>query len=319
MRRTVLTGLPAWLMGACSLVRAGLAQMRQMARNLGFQECILERPGLRVRYWKGGSGPPMLLLHGFGGDGISTWIAQLGELSRLRTVILPDLLWFGESWSMERPGLAAQGRAMLQVLEAEGIRAGGQYGQGQYRVDVMGVSYGGFVTFMLASLRPGIFGRVVIVDSPGPWFEPEDQRALLTRFGVQAAEDIFVIEQPEQVQALLDLALYRDRKLPGFILRDMYRQIFSAWHEEQRALIRELPEHRGLGQGVALSSHPPLILWGSDDEVFPLSSGQRLAAQTGGQLVVIPETAHGPMTERPDAFNSALIGWLVPDERTERR
>lgn len=299
-----MTGLSAWLMGACSPVRAGLAQLRQTARHLGFQESILERPGLHVRYWRGGSGPPMLLLHGFGGDAISTWIAQLAELARVRTVILPDLLWFGESWSTERPGLAAQGRAVMQVLEAEGVSAG-------YRVDGMGVSYGGFLMFMLASMRPGLFDRAVIVDSPGPWFEPQDQAALLQRFNVQAAEDIFVIERPEQVQSLLDLALYRDRRLPGFILRDMYRQMFAAWHDEQRALIRELPDHRDLGQGVRLANRPPLILWGSDDEVFPLSSGQRLAAQTGGQLVVIPRAAHGPMTERPRAFNAALMGWLA--------
>ena len=55
--------------------------------------------GLRVAYWEGGSGEPLLLIHG-SGPGASTlgnWRLVLDELARDFHVIAPDLIGFGQS------------------------------------------------------------------------------------------------------------------------------------------------------------------------------------------------------------------------------
>ena len=49
----------------------------------GFEERILERRGVRLRYFVGGTGPPLLLVHGFGG---SAW--NFAELAPLLAVML---------------------------------------------------------------------------------------------------------------------------------------------------------------------------------------------------------------------------------------
>ena len=299
-RRMLLLALFGSALPGCSLVRIGLAHTQMRAVRQGFMERTLERSGLRLRYWIGGTGPPLLLLHGFGGDGLSTWSKQVDALVAIRTVIIPDLVWFGESFSFQEATMNTQVEAMKLLLEAEG----------HSHSDVMGISYGGFITFGMAVKKPGIFERAIIVDSPGPFFSEEDVQALLSRFGAASPEEIFIPESPEQVQSLMDLTLYRDRWIPGFILKDMKKQIFSANQEAQRELLRDLPRNRGLGQDVRLSARPPLVIWGAHDEVFPLSAGQRLAAALGAELAVIPETAHGPMQERPEKFNEIVVRYL---------
>jgi pimeloyl-ACP methyl ester carboxylesterase len=285
---------------ACSLARVGNDLIAARAEHLGFTEHHLAKDGWYLRYWVGGEGPPLLLLHGFGGDGLTTWRPQLDALARVRRVIVPDLLWFGESGGVDaQPGLDTEARAQLALLAAEGVA----------RTDVMGVSYGGFVLLKMQALNPDVFDRRVIVDSPGPAFSEEEQAEMLARFGASSPADIFLADTPEQVQALIDLTRVHHRRLPRFLLRDLQRNVFAAHRAEQAALLTDLPTHRADGL-TAVAGRPPLVVWGSDDPVFPVASGRRLADMLGADIVVIPETAHAPMTEKPAEFNQIVLDYL---------
>lgn len=287
------------LLGGCSLTRIGTRVMEGQARRQGLEEHVATSGAARIRYWKGGSGPPMLVLHGFGGDGLSTWRPNLASLMTERTVIVPDLPWFGQSTSDLYPGLLAVARAMLDLLDGEGIA----------RTDAMGVSYGGFVLAAMETLRPGMFDGVVVVDSPGPTFGAGDVDALCQRFEVAHPEDIFLVDEPADVQRLFDLTLHHDRRLPRFLLRDLQREVFTANKDAQRLLMRDLPTHDGRPTDLA-GWRAPLVVWGQYDPVFPLASGVALAEALGAELVVIPDTAHGPSTEEAAAFNAAVLSWL---------
>ena len=58
--------------------------------------------GYRRVYRIGGSGPPLLLIHGIG-DSSQTWDSVLPELARRHLVIAPDLLGHGASDKPRRP------------------------------------------------------------------------------------------------------------------------------------------------------------------------------------------------------------------------
>jgi pimeloyl-ACP methyl ester carboxylesterase len=269
------------------------------ARRDGLVEHHLDTGTVRLRYWKGGEGPPMLVLHGFGGDGLSTWRPNLPTLMAERTLLVPDLPWFGQSDADLYPGLLAVSGAMLALLDHEGVA----------RADAMGVSYGGFVLSAMETLRPGVFDGVVIVDSPGPAFGAADVAAMCARFGVAHPEEVFIVDEPADVQRLLDLSLHRDRRLPRFLLRDLQAEVFTRHREEQRLLLRDLPTHDGRPTDLS-GWRDPLVVWGEHDPVFPLEAGRAFAAQLGGQLVVIPDAAHGPSTEDPAAFHAAVLAWM---------
>jgi len=62
----------------------------------GFEERFAEIRSVRLRYFVGGSGPPLVLVHGLGGAA-SNWVELAPILARRHRVILPDLPGHGRS------------------------------------------------------------------------------------------------------------------------------------------------------------------------------------------------------------------------------
>lgn len=288
---------------ACSLSQVGQSVLENAASRWGYQADEAVVGEARVHYLDTGprhGGTPLLLLHGFGGDGLGTWRAQMMPFSASRRVLVPDLVWFGRSQGGPTT-LDGQVAAMLATLDDAGVQ----------KADVMGISYGGFVALQLYRAAPERVGRLIIVDSPGPFFTEADETAMLGRFGVARTEELFLPDSPEEVQKLIQLTSYEPISIPRPVLADLQTNMFSDHVEEKRSLLADLRARRGSTTIAADPSRPrPLVIWGDHDEVFPVDKGQALAAALDARLVVIPETAHGPMAEKPREFNAAVLEYL---------
>ena len=72
----------------------------------------------RIRMMRGGSGSPMLFLHGGGGMGI--WLPAMAKLAKKYDVIAPEHPGFGESdtpdWLRQQQGPRVKVSSMLQSL-----------------------------------------------------------------------------------------------------------------------------------------------------------------------------------------------------------
>lgn len=290
-----------WFLMGCSLSKVGVQTFERRAERQGLRSRTYRSASHELRYWIGGDGPPILLIHGFGGNGLSTWSEQIAPLMEERTVIVTDLLWFGESDSQASPSLAAQAQAHLELLDYVGV--------GQ--VDVMSISYGGFVTLKMHADDPDRFRNLIIVASPGPAYDDNDLEDMLDRFGVSSPGDIFLPDTPQDVQRLFDLVYYEDRKLPNFILKDIQKNLFTAHRGEQQALLDELPSNRIEMPLDAIPPAPPsLIIWGRHDPVFPVKDGRELAQALGAQFYIIERAEHGPNVEHPEEFNRVVTDFL---------
>ncbi|MCB9780592.1 MAG: alpha/beta hydrolase [Alphaproteobacteria bacterium] len=295
---------------ACSLSRTATRVVEHRVQSQGLEHRRAVFGGRQVSYWIGGEGPPLLLLHGFGGNGLWTWNKQLHDLSRHRTLIVPDLVWFGDSSALGvEPGLDVQVETMIDLLDHEGIE----------RADVMGISYGGFVTLLLHQHHPDRTGKVIVVDSPGPVFDEADRDAMLERLGVGDPADFFVPTDAEGVGRLLAIVRPGGPRIPRGLLEDIRRAWFRGDLDARRALLTEL-----IGLQDAF---PPdrwqvpddlLLVWGDSDPVFPLTEGQQLAAAMDAELVVIEDAAHGPNFQRPRQFNDAVLAFLTREEGPTR-
>ncbi|MCB9663300.1 MAG: alpha/beta fold hydrolase [Alphaproteobacteria bacterium] len=293
--------LAGW--SAFAVQRARL-QRRFHAAGLRSYQATLENG--QVHYWAGGhdTGRPLLLVHGFGGDALFGWGEQ-ASLARDRFVILPDLLWFGESHShVEDFTPAFQAETMRQLLDHLAIE----------KADVVGISYGGFVAGELAARHPARVGKLGMVDSPGHAYTLDDYHAALDRLGIDSIAELVVPDSPDGVRRLLKLAYHRPPPVPAFVARDVFAHMFVRWRREKIRLLDHLLDLAvDLDEGRYQLDHPAIVMWGSGDELFPVSLAYRLAHKLQGptEVCVLPDANHAPNMERSLMFNARLAAFLA--------
>ncbi|MAQ14088.1 MAG: hypothetical protein CMN30_04735 [Sandaracinus sp.] len=274
-----------------------------------------------VHYWHGGGesgneretedgsgrdvdAHPVLLVQGFGASAKWQWVLQVESFAATRRVIMPDLLWFGESRSTDADySLGHQVRAMVALLD--------RLGEG--RVDVVGISYGGLVAYELASAFPERVRRLVIVDSPGRAYTRADYRALCDRFEVDDFADVLLPADADGMRRLLAVGVEQEVHAPGFLLRQAREELFIEQADQKRAMIeallRDLEELRSRPDPRARDT---LLVWGRDDPIFPLELGERLAQRLGPgvRLEVIDHARHTPNFEWPHRFDALILQFL---------
>ena len=131
----------------------------------GFRTEDIRTNGATIHVRIGGSGPAVLLLHGYGDTG-DMWAPLAAELIRDHTVIAPDLRGMGLS-AVATEGFTKKNQAedVAGVLDALHIR----------QADVIGHDIGNMVAFAFAIAHQDRTTRLVMMDAPvpgvGPWEE----------------------------------------------------------------------------------------------------------------------------------------------------
>jgi len=244
-----------------------------------------------------------MLLHGFGGSTALQWEHALRTWSSRYRVIAPDLLWFGESSSQDPdPSLDHQARAMLDVAQALDVTS----------MQLVGLSYGGMVAEEIVQQRAELVRSRVTVDSPANLWSRADHAAMLARFAADHAAEIFVPETPEGVRRLLSLAYHHPPRIPRSTARTIVENMYDPHRDALTALLTYLEDN--LERLVARPSNhaiPSLVVWGEEDDVFPVDVGRRLAAHQGARFETIPNTKHLPIAEAPETFDAIVLPHLA--------
>jgi pimeloyl-ACP methyl ester carboxylesterase len=153
----------AALGGLTLLAAPALAQVHPFPA--GFQTREIATNGVSLHVRTGGTGPAVLLLHGYGETG-DMWGALAEDLARDHTVIVPDLRGMGLSSIPERGyEKMVQAEDMAGLLDALNVRS----------AEVVAHDIGNMVAFALAARHPQRVTRLVLMDAPvpgvGPWEE----------------------------------------------------------------------------------------------------------------------------------------------------
>lgn len=116
----------------------------------------VEVDGVQLHYRIAGSGPPLLLLHGFTGTGV-WWDPYLASLSENYRTIVPDLPGHGRSRSGPHPyrfdHVATDMYRLMDELEIDRFRA-------------IGYSGGGIVLIHMATRQPGRMESMAVLSAP---------------------------------------------------------------------------------------------------------------------------------------------------------
>ena len=214
----------------------------------------------RWSYYEGGSGPTVVLLHGFADDK-TVWLAVAKELTPHFHVVIPDLPGWGES-SRDMAAnydIDHQAARLQDFLQALGLR----------RVLLVGHSMGGAIAGVYAAEHPGQVAGLALVDSFGLKFKENafvratlaghDPFAFADRAGFWRAADLVFAQPPKIPARFVDVLVARNVADHAFIAK-----VF----DELRQPAQYLAVQDRLGQ----LTMPVLGLWCRGDKVIDASA-----------------------------------------------
>lgn len=140
--------------------------------------------GLKLYYEETGKGMPLLLLHGFGRTA-TDWRPYAAQLSKNNRVIAFDLPGHGRSDCMDTTEVYLHKRAadyITGALDELHIDS----------VNVIGHSSGGFITLYIATLRPDLVKRLLVVG--GMVYYSTTTRRVMTSLGEPGKNPIVKLE-----------------------------------------------------------------------------------------------------------------------------
>jgi 3-oxoadipate enol-lactonase len=270
----------------------------------GLEERVYVRRGVRLRCFVGGSGPPLLLVHGYGGAAWN-W-AELAPRLPGRRLLIPDLPGHGASGGLPAaPTLAGYADALGAVCDVEGLD----------QVDVVGHSLGGVVALRLAERRSGLVRRLVLAAAAGISSSGRLGEVLITIAGVVrpariAARRVERIAASPRLRKLVfggfeasNPDLLTERAVHGFLRAAVLHTDALA---AGRALVADDPR-RGLDRVRC----PVLVLWGGRDRQVPVEDGFEYARRLRAPIRVIADCGHLLIGERPDVCARAIEEFLA--------
>lgn len=266
----------------------------------GFEERQFEWGRTRLHYAVGGTGPPLVLVHGLGGT-IENWRALAPVLAARHRVLVPDLPGHGHSAPLpEARNVDPLAEAVLAVADAEDVRSGVWVGH----------SLGGVVALRAAALHPDSVRGLVLAAAAGIGSASRAAQVALTVLGVV---------RPGRLIAPHRRTWARSR---------LGRRVAFGWWgvADPDALAPDVAEsflvgpahHTDTGQaGRALLASDPrieldrvtcpcLCLWGASDNWVRVEDGIEYARRLRAPLRTIAGCGHLLIGERPDACVAAI-------------
>jgi pimeloyl-ACP methyl ester carboxylesterase len=268
------------------------------------RSCSIE--GTRVNYVEMGEGPPLVFVHGLAGCW-QNWLENIPYFARSRRVIAVDLPGFGESdLPLEDITIPGYGRFVDAFMGEIGVERGA----------IVGNSMGGFIAAEVAVSHPARVDKLVLVSAAGVMTVRAAQLALargLARGFHRSAGRAYtrrdwivrrrrmrkvllygVVRHPELLQPELVWEIASGGGKPGFL------DAFSAILDYE--ISDRLPD----------IASPTLIVWGRDDRIVPVGGAYRYEQLVpNSRRVILEDTGHVPMIERPALFNRLLEDFLA--------
>lgn len=250
--------------------------------------------GIQMYYETSGSGPALVFAHGAGGNHLSWW-QQVPMFARRFRCITFDHRAFGLSRDGE--GEARMGRrmfhedlrALLDYLAVEDVR-------------IVAQSMGGRSAVGFALRNPGRCRALVLAGTTGGAVD-DDVRDLQDAYRATAAGRL----------PLGKRAVAPELRARAPALDFLYRAIARLNPPRPADFLAPIPGYRGSSaERLAAAGFPVLFLVGDQDAVTPPAIIERChRAVPGSRLEVIADSGHSTYFEQPDAFNDAVLDFLV--------
>ncbi|KAM5579566.1 hypothetical protein ABKV19_009375 [Rosa sericea] len=305
----LLSVLPYVLNPASILIAFADAFLGVYFRLCGLSSCIIELDEqTTMHFWasnpRRSDKPDLLMLHGYGGNSKWQFMHQVGSLSRTFNLYVPDLLFFGKSYTK----MSDRTEVFQAKCVAEGLRR-----LGVDRFGVYSISYGGFVAYWLAEMHPQAVERLVIV-SCGIGMTEEQKKDQLNKIGRNALK-LLVPESAHDLRGLVNLSVHKPspvRWVPDVFIRGF----IHVTYERNRKQKLEMAEHllrEKADLNLPILTQETLIIWGDKDAVFPVNLAYELQRHLGpkSKVEIIKDTGHAVNMDAPISLNALITSFVL--------
>jgi pimeloyl-ACP methyl ester carboxylesterase len=253
--------------------------------------------GLRIAYERTGTGPPLILLHGFVGDGPSTWSSQLDELSDEFTVV---------AWDAPGAGRSAQPPMSFRIADYAACLAGFVRALRLDQPHMVGLSFGGIVVLELFRTRSMLPRTAVLAGAYAGWagsLAPEVVDDRLQR--CLKAADL----PPDQFASTMLSSMFSDSAPTDAVNR--FAASVRAFNRTGFLAMSWSSAEADLRDVLTSVDVPTLLLYGDQDVRAPLHIAHALhAAIPGSVLTVMPGVGHVGPVEAGGLLNHHVRAFL---------
>jgi len=259
---------------------------------------MIEVDGLDIAYERVGRGPAIVLLHGYVGDGPTTWRQQLDGLSDDFTVVAWDAPGAGGSSDPpETLGIAGYADCLARFIERLGLS----------RPHIAGLSCGGTLALACCHRHRGTPATLTLASAYAGWAGSLPADVAEQRF--RQALELADLSPDEFVGTLLPTMF--SEATPAATVAAFGENMRTFHPAGFRAMARACAgDLREVLPGIAV---PALLLYGDRDVRAPLSVAEHLhEAISDSTLIVLPNVGHICNVEAPDEFNRAVRSFVSP-------
>jgi pimeloyl-ACP methyl ester carboxylesterase len=242
----------------------------------------IDRDGVEIYYEVHGSGPALLLTHGYSSTS-AMWEAQIEALSKRHSLVLWDMRGHGQSDYPQDPAAYSEALTvadMAALLDKVGAAS----------AVVGGLSLGGYMSLAFYRAHPQRVDALLIIDT-GPGFKKDEARQAWNKRAHDTGdrferEGLAVLKSSSRERSSVS---HRDASGLARAARGMLTQ-------RDAAVIELLPDIKV----------PSLVVVGADDAPFLAASDYMAAKIPDAKKVVI----HAVNIDQPQAFIAAVLPFL---------
>jgi pimeloyl-ACP methyl ester carboxylesterase len=246
----------------------------------------INRDGVEIYYEVHGSGPPLLLTHGYSSTS-AMWRGQIEALSKRHKLVLWDMRGHGQSDYPDDPAAYSE---VLTVKDMDALLRE----VGAHSAIVGGLSLGGYMSLAFYRAHPERVRALLIIDT-GPGFKKDNARDAWNKRAHDTAERF----EREGLAVLTSLS----RERSSVSHRDasgLARAARGMLTQRDARVIELLPDIKV----------PSLIVVGAEDTPFLAASDYMAAKIPAAKKVVIPAAGHAVNIDQPQAFIDAVLPFL---------
>ncbi len=249
----------------------------------------VQTPHVAVRYIEGGTGTPLVFLHGAGGATLDDpFLAKLATRYHVYAPLLPG---YGDSQECHEL------RDMLDftlhtwdVVDALGLKD----------PVLVGHSMGGMIAAEMAAVSPHDISRLGLIAPAGLWLADHPIPDMFSTMPFEYPKLLFHNVEHGTALFTAGMALDNPEWLKGFLITNA-RQLGMAGR-----ILFPIPE-RGLAGRLYRIRAKTVLVWGDSDKlIVPAYAHAFKKGIRGAELVAIAEAGHMVTIEKPDQVMGAL-------------